>query len=292
MSDTKPVVDVAWLASQRPADVGGLPIRIVDLRWTLAGKPTGREKYEAGHIPGAAFVDLDRDLSRHGGPGRHPFPEADQFADVLARLGIGPETHVVVYDDSGGAIAARLWFMLRVHGHERASVLDGGYPAWAQAGLPVTKQEPRIEPAAKRTMRLDRGRLVDRAYVERMVAQRRDPGARPLLTDARPPERYRGETEPIDRVAGHIPGAVNAPVAGNLREGRFRPPQELRALYERLGAGRTPEIVASCGSGVTACHTLLSLELAGIGGGKLYAGSWSDWSSQPDAQIATGSDPG
>jgi thiosulfate/3-mercaptopyruvate sulfurtransferase len=289
MSDTKALVDVAWLAGQRP-EAG---VRIVDLRWTLAQKPTAREKYDAGHIPGAVFVDLDRDLSRHGGPGgRHPFPDPDQFAEVLARLGVGPETHVVVYDDSGGAIAARLWFMLRAHGHERASVLDGGYPAWTRAGLPVTKDEPRIEPAPKRALRLDRSRVVDRAYVERMVARRRETGPKPLLTDARPPERYRGETETIDPIAGHIPGAVNAPVAGNLREGRFRPPAELKALYERLGATRAPEIVASCGSGVTACHTLLSLELAGIEGGKLYVGSWSDWSSQPEAQVATGADPG
>jgi thiosulfate/3-mercaptopyruvate sulfurtransferase len=287
MSDTKAVVDVAWLASQRPGSV-----RLVDLRWTLTQKPTGREKYEAGHIPGAVFVDLDRDLSRPGGPGRHPFPDPDRFADLLARLGIGPSTHVVVYDDSGGAIAARFWFMLRVHGHESVSVLDGGYPAWTQAGLPVTTDEPRIAPAPKMSLQLDRSRLVDRTYVKRIVDARRDAGAKPLVTDARPPERYRGETEPVDAKAGHIPGAINAPVAGNLRDGRFRTAQELRALYERLGATRSPAIVASCGSGVTACHTLLALDLAGIEGGKLYVGSWSDWSSQPDAEVATGSDAG
>jgi thiosulfate/3-mercaptopyruvate sulfurtransferase len=288
MSDTKPIVDVAWLASQRPGAV-----RIVDLRWTLSGKPSGREKYEGGHIPGAVFVDLDRDLSRPGGPGRHPFPDAEHLAQLLGRIGVGPDTHVVVYDDAGGSVAARLWFMLRVHGHERASVLDGGYPAWTQAGLPVSKDEPRIEPVSPPRLRPDRSRLVDRAHVERILASRSDPGrATAVVTDARAPERYRGETEPVDRVAGHIPGAVNAPFAANLREGRFRPAEELRALYERLGATRASEIVASCGSGVTACHTLLALELAGIEGGKLYVGSWSDWSSRPDAAVATGADPG
>jgi thiosulfate/3-mercaptopyruvate sulfurtransferase len=212
---------------------------------------------------------------------------------VLGRIGVEPETHVVVYDDAGGSVAARMWFMLRVHGHERVSVLDGGYPAWAQAGLPATTEEPRIEPVPPPPLRLDRSRIADRAHVERILASRRDPdGGKALVTDARAPERYRGETEPVDRVAGHIPGAVNAPFAANLREGRFRPAEELRALYDRLGARSSTEIVASCGSGVTACHTLLALELAGIPGGKLYVGSWSDWSSRADASVATGADPG
>jgi thiosulfate/3-mercaptopyruvate sulfurtransferase len=288
MSDAKPLVDVAWLASQRPGSV-----RIVDLRWTLSGKPSGREKYDAAHIPGAVFVDLDRDLSGRGGEGRHPLPDPEAFATLLGRLGIAPDTHVVVYDDAGGSVAARLWFMLRVHGHERASVLDGGYPAWTQAGLPVTTEEPRIAPVPPPALRLDRTRIVDRAYVERLLASRREPsGSKAVVTDARAPERYRGETEPVDRVGGHIPGAVNAPFAGNLRNGLFRSAEELRPLYDRLGATRAAEVVASCGSGVTACHTLLALELLGIPGGKLYVGSWSDWSSQPDAPVATGPDPG
>jgi thiosulfate/3-mercaptopyruvate sulfurtransferase len=287
MSHTQPVVDVSWLARQAPGAV-----RIADLRWALAG-PSALEKYRTGHIPGAVYVDMERDLSRPGGPGRHPFPAPQDFALALGRLGIGPETHVVVYDDATGSVAARFWFLLRVHGHSRASVLDGGYAAWVNAGLPVTRDEPRIEPLPPRPLKVDASRLVDRAHVAQVLSARREPGVqRALVMDARAPERYRGEVEPVDKRAGHIPGAVNAPFSGNLKEGRFRPPEELRAIYQRLGAGRASEVIASCGSGVTACHTLLALELAGVEGAKLYVGSWSDWSSQPDAPVATGDDPG
>ena len=287
MSDTQALVDSNWLARQPPGSV-----RVVDLRWALSGT-AALEKYRAGHVPGAVYLDMERDLSRRGGPGRHPFPEPEELARVLGRIGVAPGTHVVVYDDGGGSIAARLWFMLRVHGHERASVLDGGYAAWVKAGLPVTQDEPRIAPVPPPALRLDVSRLIDRAGVAGLLAGRKEPGARrALVMDARAPERYRGETEPVDKRAGHIPGAVNAPFSGNLKDGRFRPPEELRALYDRLGAGRASEVVASCGSGVTACHTLLALELAGFRGGKLYVGSWSDWSSQPGAPVATGEGPG
>jgi thiosulfate/3-mercaptopyruvate sulfurtransferase len=287
MSDTQAVVDVGWVARQQPG-----AIRLVDLRWALSGA-SALEKYRAGHIPGAVYVDMERDLSRPGGPGRHPFPTPEDFARVLGRIGVGPETHVVVYDDSTGSVAARLWFMLRVHGHARASVLDGGYAAWVNAGLPVTRDEPRIDPVPPRALRVDASRLVDRGHVAEALANRQQPGARrALVMDARAPERYRGEVEPVDKRAGHIPGAVNAPFSGNLKDGRFRSAEELRAIYQRLGAGRASEVIASCGSGVTACHTLLALELAGLGDAKLYVGSWSDWSSQPDAPIATGDDPG
>ena len=287
MSDTQPLVDSSWLARQPPGAV-----RIVDLRWALSGPPA-REKYLAGHLPGAVYVDMERDLSRHGGPGRHPFPSPEDFARVLGRIGVGTDTHVVVYDDGGGSVAARMWFMLRVHGHERASVLDGGYAAWVSAGLPVTQEEPRIAPLPPPPLRLDDSRLVDRAQVAALLARRKEMGARrALVMDARAPERYRGEAEPVDKRAGHIPGALNAPFSGNLKEGRFRPSAELRAIYDRLGAAQASELVASCGSGVTACHTLLALELAGLPRGKLYVGSWSDWSSQPGVPIATGADPG
>lgn len=287
MPDTQAVVDVGWVARQQPG-----AIRLVDLRWALSG-PSALEKYRAGHIPGAVYVDMERDLSRPGGPGRHPFPTAEDFARVLGRIGVGPETHVVVYDDSTGSVAARLWFMLRAHGHARVSVLDGGYAAWVNAGLPVTRDEPRIDPVPPRALRVDASRLVDRGHVAEALANRRQPGARrALVMDARAPDRYRGEVEPVDKRAGHIPGAVNAPFSGNLKDGRFRSAEELRAIYQRLGAGRASEIIASCGSGVTACHTLLALELAGLRDAKLYVGSWSDWSSQPDAPIATGDDPG
>ena len=287
MSDTTPLVEAAWLARQPPGSV-----RIVDLRWALSG-PGALEKYRAGHIPGAVYIDMEHDLSRPGGPGRHPFPAPEDFARTLGRIGVLPGTHVVVYDDGNGSVAARLWFMLRVHGHERASLLDGGYAAWVKAGLPVTKEEPAITPVPPPTLRLDTSRLVDRARVTELLAGRKERGGRrALVMDARAAERYRGETEPVDKRAGHIPGAVNAPFSGNLKEGRFRPPEELRALYERLGAAQAAEVVASCGSGVTACHTLLALELAGFPGAKLYVGSWSDWSSQPAASVATGPEPG
>ena len=217
MSDMQPLVDVDWLARQALGSV-----RIVDLRWSLSGPPA-LEKYRAGHIPGAVYVDMERDLSRHGGPGRHPLPPLEDFARVLGRIGAGSGTHVVVYDDGTGSVAARMWFMLRVHGHERASVLDGGYAAWVKAGLPVTQEEPRLQPIDPPRLRLDRARLVDRAGVAALLSHRRDPGGpRALVMDARAPERYRGETEPVDKRAGHIPGAVNAPFASNLKEGRFR----------------------------------------------------------------------
>ena len=283
MSHTHPLVDTHLLAA------AGTNVRIADVRWSLTG-PSGWEKYRQGHIPGAVYVDLDRDLSRPGGPGRHPFPATEDFARFLGSIGVGPETHVVAYDDAGGSIAARLWFLLRVHGHERASVLDGGFQTWKAAGLPVTTDEPRIRAVDPPVLVLDRRRLAERAEVEAISRRKIDQGGA-ILTDARAPERYRGEVEPVDPRAGHIPGAVNAPVAGNLRDGRFLPAPELRALYERLGAGER-EVIASCGSGVTACHTLLALELSGLPPGRLYVGSFSDWSSRPEAPVATGSEPG
>jgi thiosulfate/3-mercaptopyruvate sulfurtransferase len=276
MSDIPPLVDVRWLSAAGTR----VPLRIVDSRWSATGG-SGRARYDEGHIPGAVFVDLDRDLSRPGGPGRHPFPSEEAFAGTLARLGIGPRTHVVVYDDSTGSVAARLWFMLRAHGHEAASVLDGGFKAWTEAGLPLTKDVPRIAPAALMPLELDRSRLADRAQVENR--------GRSVLLDARAPERYRGETEPLDPRAGHIPGARNAPYMQNLGPGgHFRPPEELRRLYQAYG----DDVICSCGSGVTACHDILALELAGLPPARLYVGSWSDWCSDPDRPIATGPEPG
>jgi thiosulfate/3-mercaptopyruvate sulfurtransferase len=271
MSDIPSLVDVRWLSAH--------DVRIVDSRWSATGGG-GRGRYQEGHIPGAVFVDLDKDLSRPGGPGRHPFPEPEDFARTLSRLGVGPDTHVVVYDDSNGSVAARLWFMLRAHGHDAASVLDGGFKAWVAAGLPVTQEVPTVAPAPLRKLVLDRSRLVDRAQVENR--------GQAVLLDARAPERYRGETEPLDPRAGHIPGALNAPFARNLGpDGRFRPPAELRDLYKVYG----DDVICSCGSGVTACHDILARELAGLPPARLYVGSWSDWCSDPKRPIATGPDP-
>ena len=273
MSDkTPPLVEARWL-SQHPE------VRTVDSRWAAAG-PKARQKYDQGHLPGAVFVDLDRDLSQPGGPGRHPFPSVEAFARLLGRLGIGPQTHVVVYDDANNSIAARFWFMLKVHGHARASLLDGGLKAWAEAGLPLSKDEPRVEPVPSPVLQLDRSRLLDRKQVE-------ERGGAALL-DARAPERYRGEVEPIDKRAGHIPGALNAPFAANLTPAqRFRPPAELYQLYHSY-----PSPIVSCGSGVTACHDAFAIELAGLPPARLYVGSWSDWSSDPSRPIATGPAPG
>jgi thiosulfate/3-mercaptopyruvate sulfurtransferase len=280
MSDiAAPLVDVKWVQEHPEA-------RLADLRWAAKGPPgAAAERYAAGHIPGAVLVDLDRDLARPGGPGRHPFPSVDDFAATLGRLGISDRTHVVVYDDGNGSIAARLWFMLRVHGHGLVSVLEGGLAAWTAAGLPLETAPAQVAPVPPPRLARDESRLLDRAAVEQL-------GAGDLLLDARAPERYRGEVEPIDARAGHIPGAVNAPFSANLREGgHFRPPEELRELYRKLGADGARQIVASCGSGVTACHDLLALELAGFAGARLYVGSWSDWSSDPAAPIATGPSP-
>lgn len=287
-NQTAPLVSVAWLS----AHVGDPDLRVVDLRWSLSGPPA-RQKYGEGHLPSAVLCELEGDLSRKPGPGRHPLPGVEELAAVLSRLGVADQTHVVVYDDAGGSVAARLWFMLRLHGHARASVLDGGFPAWRDAGLPVTAEVPRIAAAPRRKLSRDESSLVDRAQVEALVAARGRPGpSRAVLFDARAPERYRGETEPIDPRPGHIPGAVNAPAADNLRSGLMKPPGELRALYASLGAGEGTQVIASCGSGVTACHTLLALAHAGLPPGRLYVGSWSDWCSDPSAPVAMGSAPG
>lgn len=273
MSDTPLLVDTRWL-SRNPH------LRIADLRWSLQGPP-GRVQYDAGHIPGAAFVDLDRDLSQPGGPGRHPLPSADSFARVLSRIGVGEGVHVVVYDQRDGSVSARLWFMLRAFGHPQVSLLDGGLDAWVSAGLPLQTAEGKIEPAPLRRLTLDGSRIVE-------VAQVQGRGDAVLL-DARAPERYRGEMEPIDKKAGHIPGAVNAPHARNVdAQGRFRPARELHDLYERYGA----DVIVSCGSGVTACNDAFAMELAGLPPARLYVGSWSGWIEDPSRPIALGPKPG
>ncbi len=278
MSDTLLLVDPQWLS-------GNPAVRIVDLRWSQQGPPA-RERYDAGHIPGAAFVDLDRDLSQPGGPGRHPFPSENAFARVLSRIGVGEETHVVVYDQRDGSVAARLWFMLHAFGHRRVSLLDGGLDGWISAGLPLETGEPKIEPAPLRRLTLDRSRIAE-------VAQVQDRGGAVLL-DARAPERYRGETEPVDKKAGHIPGSVNAPYARNVdAQGRFRPPRELYELYNSYGFHESSGgAIVSCGSGVTACSDALAIELAGLPPARLYVGSWSGWIEDPSRPIALGPEPG
>ena len=276
-----PIVSAAWLAErlQHPG------LRLADVRWALNGPP-GQDAYAAGHLPGAVFIDAEHELSSPGeGPGRHPVPSAEKLARVLGAAGIGDEHVVIAYDDAGGSIAARLWWLYRHYGHEgRAAVLDGGIRAWTDAGLPLAT-EPPDHPAATWTPGAPRDDLVGTATVAALLDDET------LLLDARAPERYRGELEPIDPRAGHIPGAASAPWASNLGlDGRFLAPDRLRARYAALGADARP-VVAYCGSSLTATHDLLALELAGIEGARLYGGSWSHWSSDPSRPAAVGAEP-
>jgi thiosulfate/3-mercaptopyruvate sulfurtransferase len=276
-----PLVSVDWLAAHRTDP----NLRMADVRWSLSGPP-GRERFEAGHIPGAVFLDADRELSSPGeGPGRHPIPSAEKLAAVLGARGIGDEHIVVAYDDAGGSIAARLWWLFRHYGHDGAcAVLDGGIGAWTDAGEPLVSDAPRVTPVGW-TPGDARDDALDAATLSGIM------DGDLLLLDARAGERYRGETEPIDPRAGHIPGAFSAPWAANLGpDGRFLAADLLRERYASLGAGERPT-VAYCGSSLSATHDLLALELAGIDGAWLYEGSWSDWSSDPSRPVATGARP-
>ena len=275
-----PVVSVEWLQDH----LADPDLRVADVRWSLTGPP-GRELYDAGHLPGAAFLDADRELSSPGeGPGRHPVPSAAKLSAVLGERGIGDEHVVVAYDDAGGSIAARLWWLYRHFGHDgRCAVLDGGVRAWTDAGLPLTAETTSHLPETW-TPGARRDDLIATDAVEAAPAEE-------LLIDARAAERYRGETEPIDPRPGHIPGAVSVPWSTNLDEhGRFLPPDRLRARYADLGALERP-VIAYCGSSLSATHDLLAMELAGIHGGRLYEGSWSHWSSDPERPAATGPRP-
>ncbi|UCH27280.1 MAG: sulfurtransferase [Trueperaceae bacterium] len=259
-------------------------LRIVDTRFDLQDPKAGRQAYREAHLPGAIYFDLDEDLStppgRHGG--RHPLPDMEAFAVRLGQAGIGNDSSVVVYDDSGGMFAGRFWWMLRYLGHGKVKLLDGGFTAWQAAGFEVTGEIPTFDSTEFKAS-VQAEMMVDREYVMRRLD---DPGL--LLIDARAAERYRGEVEPIDSQAGHIPSAINLPFAGNLREGRFKPAEELRKRY--AVTEEVEEVVLYCGSGVSAAHNLIALEEAGIRGAKLYLGSWSDWCSFRDAPIATGED--
>ena len=260
-------------------------VRIVDVRWYLGRPGDGRVAYDAGHIPGAIFADLDTDLRAPEGPGRHPLPDPTVFAERLGELGIGSDHQVVAYDDVGGGIAARLWWMLDDLGHRSVAVLDGGFTAWVAGGHPVEIASTTHEPAVLH-LRDRWTRVIDR---DGLTARLGDV----VLLDARGAARYRGEVEPVDPVAGHIPTARNAPTEGNLGpDGRFLGADDLRARYGSLGAGAPEaEVVTSCGSGVTACHNALAMRLAGLPDPILYPGSWSDWSTA-GSPVATGPDPG
>lgn len=288
------LVGTGWLARElgrdRPVPSGRrvpeATLRVVDVRWYLDPVHRGRDAWRAGHVPGAVFLDVDEDLSAPGGgrglpAGRHPWPSEEQVARVMGAAGIGPGVRVVAYDDASGSVAARLWYLLRAHGHDDVAVLDGGFGKWQAEGREVAAGETRVAPVAF-TGRLRPGFVIDK---DGLIAGHR----RRLVLDARVAERYRGETEPIDPRAGHVPGAKSAPWTGNVTSGPvplFLPAAALRKRYESFGAGRE-EPVVYCGSGVNACHDLLALHLAGLRG-TLYAGSWSEWSSDPSLPAATG----
>jgi thiosulfate/3-mercaptopyruvate sulfurtransferase len=269
-----PIVSPEWLHEH----IHDPDLRIIDFRWSLAGGG-GRDAYERGHIPGAVFVDLDAVTGREGG-GRHPLPTGAQFEVEMRKAGVMNDSKVVVYDDAGGSVASRLWFLLRWFGHESQAVLDGGISAW---GEPLTTEPPVAYRVNFRSREPDRSQILDFEDVRKLTGV-------PLL-DARAGERYRGEKEPVDPKAGHIPGALSAPWSENLGpDGRFKTPEQLRRHFSELGADGDRGAVVYCGSGVNATHDLLAMELAGLTKGRLYAGSWSDWSSR-DAPIATGKEP-
>jgi thiosulfate/3-mercaptopyruvate sulfurtransferase len=266
--------------------VGQPDLIIVDCRFDLMNPAAGREAYLVGHIPGARYADLNRDLSAPPGPqsGRHPLPEPRTFAATLGRMGIGAGTQVIAYDEVNGSMAARLWWLLRWIGHPQVAVLDGGLAAWrARGGALADGEEPAaVAPAPLIAQPQEAAVLSSRELVQTLGTW--------LLVDARAAERYAGRAEPIDSVAGHVPGAINHPFTDNLdAAGRFLPAAELRRRWQsRLERRDAHEVVAMCGSGVTACHNLLGLELAGMSGARLYAGSWSEWIKDPERPIARG----
>ncbi len=268
-----PVVDAAWLADHPEAVV-------CDVRWSLAG-PDGRTAYLAGHLPGAVFVDLDAQLAGPAAPGvgRHPLPTPEAFAEAMRASGVSDDSLVVAYDDAGGAYAGRLVWLLRALGVP-AALLDGGLGAW-----PGRLAEGAEEPPA-------RGDFTARPWAPADLATIDDAATAAVVLDARAPERYRGETEPVDSRAGHIPGARNAFFGENLGPGRvFRSPAHLRERFAALGITDATDVVVYCGSGVTACHDLIALEHAGLGRGRLYPGSWSQYAAT-ERPAATGGEPG
>ncbi|MCW5662611.1 MAG: sulfurtransferase [Piscinibacter sp.] len=258
---------------------------VVDCGFDLADPEDGEHAWAAAHLPGAFYLHLDRDLSgpKTGRNGRHPLPAREAFAATLGRLGIGAQTQVVPYDRQGGPYAARLWWMLRWMGHEAAAVLDGGLQAWRAAGGPVDAEPPATRHAAPYPTRAS---LAPTLETDALGAQL----GRVPLVDARAAERFRGEVEPLDPVAGHIPGALHRFFKDNLGpDGRFKPAATLRAEFESLlGREAASATVHQCGSGVTACHNLLAMEHAGLPGSRLYPGSWSEWCADPTRPVARG----
>lgn len=275
----QPIISAAELAQTSDDSV------LLDIRYRLGGPP-GYPEYAKGHIPGARYVDLDAELAGPPGPrGRHPLPDAEAFGAAMRKAGVCSDSDVVVYDDANGWGPARAWWLLRWAGHERVRVLDGGLAAWRAAGLPLSTDEPAPHegdfvprPGAMPVVDADEAAALAR---------------RGMLLDARASERYRGEVEPLDPVAGHIPGAVSAPTTANVGpDGRFLPAADLAHRFEALGAASAPEVGVYCGSGVSAAHEILALAVAGIPAPALYPGSWSEWTADSARPVATGPQPG
>jgi len=270
-------------------DLSGLcahtPVLVVDCRHDLMDKQKGHRAYAQSHLPNAVFADVERDLSdlTKQGLGRHPLPDAEAFAATLARWGYGAQQQIVAYDDGSGAYAARLWWMLRLIGHRDVAVLDGGFAAWTAADLPLTTEVP---PEAASVM--DLGWSFDNVVYAQELERLLLDNVEVLLLDARGAPRFRGEVEPIDPVAGHVPGAFNRPFTENLdASGRFKHADELREEFSALLGNREPRhVVHMCGSGVTACHNLLAMEHAGLPGSRVFAPSWSGWIADPARPVA------
>ncbi len=282
------LVTTQWLAER----LGDENVRVVDARWYLLDRDKGARDYADAHIPNAVFLHIDYDLSAPPLPdaktGRHPLPDAAAFAETMMRAGISNASHVIAYDDAGGANAARVWWLLKYFGHENVALLDGGLSQWLAEGRALSSNIPNF-PRGEFHARPNENMAVAKTE---MSALTRNP--RVLILDARAPERYRGETEPVDARAGHIPGAKSAPIGGNLRGGgdwRFQDAAALRERFVALGAADADEIIAYCGSGVNAAAEIFALERAGFPNARLYAASFSEWSRDFDLPIVTGAKP-
>lgn len=287
------LVTTSWLADH----LDNPNVRVVDTRWYLLEPHKGENDYQRAHIPNAIYLHVDRHLAapplHDASTGRHPLPDADTFAETMMRAGISnmaadSQTHVIVYDDASGANAARLWWLLRYFNHDRVSLLDGGLQQWLAEGRPLTAEIPTF-PRGEFIARPNENMVITK---QEMIARLRHPHT--LILDARAPERYRGEVEPIDPRAGHIPGAHNAPLANNTNapdDFHFRHPAKLRAQYDAFGANGADEIVTYCGSGINAAADIFALHLAGYDNTRLYAGSFSEWSRDPSLPVLKGNTP-
>jgi len=282
MSTWHTLVEAPALAAR----LGAPSLVVFDCRHDLAKPDYGRDAFAAGRIPYARFLHLDEDLSgaKTGRNGRHPLPAAEEFVALMRRHGVSDTTQVVAYDDAGGMYAARLWWMLRWVGHDAVAVLDGGFAAWRDAALPVSTDAPLNLPEGTLSLRAGATSVSAADVLANLTS------AAFQVVDARAPDRFRGENETLDPVGGHIPGAVNRFFRDNLApDGRFKPAAQLAEEWRaRLGDRPATQVVCQCGSGVTACHNLLALEVAGLGGARLYPGSWSEWCADPTRPVAQG----